>query len=261
MNRLAYGAILALTATAALAPSATANVGGGVPATGVASEAPAAPAATPEPAATPTVSVTRAVNLTRSQTRSVQRRVNVRADGKIGAKTRSAIRRYQSRQDLTRTGRPNLETLRKMRLGFANTIERRMTTSAHSAVPTATSAAIGTALSAAQTAIGTPYRSGGTSTGGFDCSGLMVWAFQQAGVKLPRTSFEQYRLGSTVAKAEIQTGDLVFFSTAGSGASHVGIATSSTKVISATTSGVKEHEIDDSYWGRHYVGAKRLPAS
>lgn len=259
MNRLAYGATLALLAAAVLAPSAGATVGGGVPTTGVPVEAPATTEAAPTTAAVaPKVSPTRAVTLTRSQTRSVQRRVNVRADGKIGAKTRSAIRRYQVRRDLTPTGRPNLETLRKMRLKFADTIERRMTTGAHAAVPTASSAALTTALAAVQSAIGTPYRSGGTTTAGFDCSGLMVWAFKQAGITLPRTSFEQYELGGTVAKAEIQVGDLVFFDSAGSGASHVGIATGPTTVISATSSGVMEHRIDSGYWASHYVGARRL---
>lgn len=273
MNRLAYGATLALIVTAVLTPSASADVGGGTPTTGVASEAPAAPAdpavaapaaGTPAPdAVAPQVSTTRSVSLTRSQTRSVQRKVNVRPDGKIGAKTRSAIRRYQARRDLTRTGRPNLETLRTMRLAFAATIERRLSkaTNAHASVPNATPAALANALSAAQSAIGTPYRNAGTTTAGFDCSGFTVWAFEKAGIELPRTSFEQYRLGTEVAQEEIQVGDLVFFSSAGPGASHVGIATSATTVISATSSGVKEHQIDDSYWGSRYVGAKRLTAA
>ncbi|MBF6621732.1 MAG: C40 family peptidase [Patulibacter sp.] len=257
MNRLAYGATLALIVTAVLAPSASADVGGGTPIAGAASAA--APAA-PAPAVAPQVSTTRSVSLTRRQTRSVQRRVNVRPDGKIGAKTRSAIRRYQARRDLKTTGRPNLETLRTMRLAFADAIERRMSksTSAHASVPDATPAALAGALAATQSAIGSPYRSGGTTTAGFDCSGLMVWAFQKAGVKLPRTSFEQYRLGTAVAQEEIQVGDLVFFSSAGPGASHVGIATSPTTVISATSSGVKQHQVDDGYWGSRYVGARRI---
>lgn len=255
MNRLAYGATLALVLTAVLAPSATAaDVGGGTPITGVESEAASTTAA---PAAV-AVSTTRAITLTKTQTRSVQRKVNVRPDGKIGAKTRTAIRKYQARRDLTPTGRPNLETLRKMRLAFASTIERRLSSTSHSAAPAATSAALGTAIAAAQSATGTPYRYGGTTTSGFDCSGLTVWAFKQAGVDLPRTSFDQYKLGSDVAKAEIQAGDLVFFSSAGTGASHVGVATGATTVISATNSGVMEHRIDSGYWASYYVGARRL---
>lgn len=259
MNRLAYGATLALVLTAVLAPSATAaDVGGGTPITGVASEATSATTTAP---AEVKVSTTRSVSLTKTQTRSVQRKVRVRPDGKIGAKTRVALRKYQARRDLTPTGRPNLETLRKMRLAFATTIERRMSSTAHSAAPAATTAALGTAIAAAQSANGTPYRYGGTTTAGFDCSGLMVWAFKQAGVDLPRTSFDQFEIGTDVAKADIQAGDLVFFSSAGAGASHVGIATGPTTVISATNSGVMEHRIDSGYWASYYVGAKRLAAA
>ena len=50
----------------------------------------------------------------------------------------------------------------------------------------------------------------------------------------------------------------VFFNANGPGASHVGIATSNSTVISATTHGVREHAISDSYWGSHYVGARRV---
>src|SRR5690606_24511603 len=108
----------------------------GTPITGVEPEAASTTAA---PAAV-AVSTTRAITLTKTQTRSVQRKVNVRPDGKIGAKTRTAIRKYQARRDLTPTGRPNLETLRKMRLAFASTIERRLSSTSHSAAPAATSA-------------------------------------------------------------------------------------------------------------------------
>lgn len=84
----------------------------------------AAPAVTPP--ASPRVKVTKTVRLTRSQTRSVQRRVGVRPDGAIGARTRSAIRRYQSRKKLMRTGRPNIQTLRAMGLKLAERIAARM---------------------------------------------------------------------------------------------------------------------------------------
>jgi cell wall-associated NlpC family hydrolase len=104
--------------------------------------------------------------------------------------------------------------------------------------------------------IGTPYAYGGTTRAGFDCSGLVVYAFRQAGVSLPRTSFAQFGAGSAVSRANIQAGDLVFFNANGPGASHVGIATSNSTVISATTHGVREHAISDSYWGSHYVGAR-----
>jgi peptidoglycan DL-endopeptidase CwlO len=78
------------------------------------------------------------------------------------------------------------------------------------------------------------------------------------GLELPRSSFAQYALGTAVEPGGVQAGDLVFFDTAGPGASDVGIASSPTTAISATTHGVREHPIGGSYWGAHYVGARRL---
>jgi peptidoglycan DL-endopeptidase LytE len=74
--------------------------------------------------------------------------------------------------------------------------------------------------------IGTSYRSGGKSKGGFDCSGLMLYTFGTYNVQLPRTSAEQAQFGTTITKAEAQKGDLIFFSTNGSGSiNHVGMIT------------------------------------
>ena len=94
--------------------------------------------------------------------------------------------------------------------------------------------------------------------GGWDCSGLTQWAMAKAGISLPRTSYSQFGVGTPVERAAIQAGDLVFFDTDGTGASHVGIATGPGSVISATTHGVMEHAISGGYWGAHYVGARRV---
>ena len=64
--------------------------------------------------------------------------------------------------------------------------------------------------------------------------------------------------GTPVARETIQAGDLVFFDANGPGASHVGIATSNTTAISATSHGVREHATTGSYWGSHYYGARRV---
>jgi peptidoglycan DL-endopeptidase CwlO len=80
-----------------------------------------------------------------------------------------------------------------------------------------------------------------------------------AGISLPRTSYSQFGMGVAVERGFIQAGDLVFFDTDGSGASHVGIATSNATVISATaSSGVREHGVSGPYWGSRYVGARRV---
>jgi peptidoglycan DL-endopeptidase CwlO len=122
------------------------------------------------------------------------------------------------------------------------------------------SAGTSAAVAAARGAIGTPYAYAGNGPGSYDCSGLTVFAMQQAGISLPRTSYSQFGVGTPIDQASIAAGDLVFFDTDGSGASHVGIATSNATVISATqSSGVMEHAISgDSYWGPRYVGARRV---
>jgi murein DD-endopeptidase MepM/ murein hydrolase activator NlpD len=128
------GVSFSATAPAAAAPAATAP-----PATASSSPAPAPPAegapAAAAPAASPAVPVTRTVPLTRTQTKSVQRKVRVRPDGVLGSRTQVAIRRYQSRRALMRTGRPNLQTLRDMKLAFAEKIAARLSSTAHAAVP------------------------------------------------------------------------------------------------------------------------------
>jgi cell wall-associated NlpC family hydrolase len=270
VKRLTTGAAVALLMMLAGAPAATAQTGGGTSVAPTTSTTPSDGSTTPadpsQPAAPATsVSPTKTVKLTRSQTKRVQKRVHVKADGAVGARTRTAIKRYQAKRKLTRTGRPNLETIKAMKMPFVAQVEAKLsgtgTTSGDGTTTPAAAGDVAAAIEAARGAIGTPYASGGNDTSGFDCSGLMVYAFKKAGISLPRTSFEQYEVGTAVDKAAIQPGDLVFFSTAGAGASHVGIATSATTVISATTKGVMEHRIDDSYWGAAYVGARRVGAS
>jgi cell wall-associated NlpC family hydrolase len=114
------------------------------------------------------------------------------------------------------------------------------------------------AVRAARSHIGAGYAMGASGPGAFDCSGLMIAAFARAGVELPHSSHAQFALGRAVARADIRAGDLVFFDTAGPGASHVGVATHGGRVISATSSGVMEHSMSDAYWGSSYVGARRL---
>ena len=113
-------------------------------------------------------------------------------------------------------------------------------------------------LDTARDQIGDGYAFGGSGPDAFDCSGLTAYAFASADVALPHNSHGQAALGRPVARDDIRKGDLVFFSTAGAGASHVGVATSPTTVVSATNSGVMEHSTQDAYWGGHYVTARRV---
>lgn len=108
--------------------------------------------------------------------------------------------------------------------------------------------------------LGVPYRYGGTSTSGFDCSGFVSTVYKNLGVNLPRTSSSMYNVGDKVAKEDLQPGDLVFFNTSGRGISHVGIYYGDGKFIhSQTGQGVSITDINDKwYWGSRYVGAKRV---
>ena len=117
----------------------------------------------------------------------------------------------------------------------------------------------GGVVDAARAQIGDGYAYGGTGPGGFDCSGLTMYAFGKTGVALPHNSQAQAGMGRAVDRKDIRPGDLVFFSTAGPGASHVGIATSRTTVVSATSSGgVMEHSSTDAYWGGTTSTARRI---
>ena len=114
------------------------------------------------------------------------------------------------------------------------------------------------AVTAALSEVGAPYASGAAGPDAFDCSGLTMWALARAGIAAPHSSFAQFAMGSGVARSDIRRGDLVFFDSAGTGASHVALATSPTTAVSATDHGVMTHPIFDAYWGGHYVGARRL---
>jgi cell wall-associated NlpC family hydrolase len=177
---------------------------------------------------------------------AVQRALGVPADGIFGPISRAALRSFQRAHGLLVDGIPGPQSLAA--LGLSGSL--RTTSGVGGGVPAA--------VAAARSKLGSAFALGGTGPTAFDCSGLVQWAMRQAGVTLPRTSFAQFGVGSPVPSSQIRSGDLVFFNTDGPGASHVGIATAANSVISATNHGVREHTIFGPYWGRHYVGARRV---
>ncbi len=100
-------------------------------------------------------------------------------------------------------------------------------------VPAAVTAG-SSALKAALTRLGRPYRYGASGPSAFDCSGLVYWSYRQIGISLPRSSRAMSRVGTPVARGALRPGDLVFFYRP---VSHVGIYIGDGKVVHASTSG------------------------
>ncbi|MGC8227780.1 NlpC/P60 family protein [Pseudobacillus badius] len=109
--------------------------------------------------------------------------------------------------------------------------------------------------------MGVPYVFGGTTPRGFDCSGFTQYVYKNtAGITLPRTADQQYKVGTAVSKSKLVPGDLVFFAnTYKPGISHVGIYAGNNMVLNATTKqGIALVSLNNSYWGPKYAGAKRV---
>ncbi|MGH7522558.1 MAG: C40 family peptidase [Gemmatimonadales bacterium] len=128
---------------------------------------------------------------------------------------------------------------------------------------------IGNASGVARTALdalGTPYVWGGTAANGFDCSGLVQWAYAQHGIRLPRMSRDQARSGNEVPPVldALQPGDILLFSARpGGGVTHVGLYVGEQTFIHSATDGVKlsrleSQDPDGAWWVTRWVGARRV---
>lgn len=109
--------------------------------------------------------------------------------------------------------------------------------------------------------LGTPYKWGGTTPSGFDCSGFVYYVLRSNGIKASRTIATMYKQGTPVKKSELQPGDIVFFQgTYKSGLSHVGIYVGDGKFIHSPHSGevVSYANLYSDYYVKHYYGACRM---
>lgn len=110
--------------------------------------------------------------------------------------------------------------------------------------------------------VGVPYRWGGQGPEGFDCSGLVLYSYNNAGLTMPRTSREQFRATAPIRLNEITPGDLVFFNTS-EDASHVGIYVGEGRFVHAPASNraVRLERLDNSYYRQRFLRGGRLPGN
>ncbi|HZY78229.1 MAG TPA: C40 family peptidase [Cyclobacteriaceae bacterium] len=120
-------------------------------------------------------------------------------------------------------------------------------------------------ISTARTYMGTPYKYGGTTRSGMDCSGLTINAFRSINLSLPRSAEDQAGVGEKVKQKDLQPGDLVFFATGKRRrkVTHVGLVTDArrgnVRFIHASTSlGVIETDLAQDYYAKRYRLARRI---
>jgi cell wall-associated NlpC family hydrolase len=120
-------------------------------------------------------------------------------------------------------------------------------------------------ISTARTYMGTPYKYGGTTRAGMDCSALTIHAFNSINLSLPRSAEDQATVGEKIKQKELQPGDLVFFATGKRRRqiTHVGIVTDvnrkDVRFIHASTSlGVIENYLSMDYYSKRYRAARRI---
>ena len=123
----------------------------------------------------------------------------------------------------------------------------------------------GTVVATARQGLGTPYLWGGTDANGFDCSGLIQYAYAQAGIDIPRRSVDQAQSGVAVDRRveALAPGDILTFAETGGDVSHVGIYLGDSDFIHSASSGVRVSSINSTapearWWITRWVGARRV---
>jgi cell wall-associated NlpC family hydrolase len=145
---------------------------------------------------------------------------------------------------------------------FANDVNKLIDAGTTSPVdiPVDADGRVQTLLKRALALLGTPYRWGGSSTEGFDCSGLVGYVFRSTlGIELPRVSRDMANSGELVDRAKLSPGDLVFFGRRGR-VDHVGIYVGEGQFVHAPRTGrdVTVSRLDSGYWSGKYLEARRV---
>ena len=122
-----------------------------------------------------------------------------------------------------------------------------------------------TVIQTARSYTGTPYRYGGTTRSGMDCSALVYHSFYSVGVTMPRISADQSKMGKSIRTNEIKPGDILFFATGKKkkGVTHSGIVTETSRgdvrfIHSSTSLGVSEDYLSNRYWSNAFLFARRI---
>lgn len=118
------------------------------------------------------------------------------------------------------------------------------------------------AVRSAQTQVGKLYRSGGSSPRtGFDCSGLIWWAYRQHGVNVPRVTTDQARAGYAVSRSQARPGDILVFKTSsGSRGLHTALYAGQGRFIHSPSTGkrIRYDKMNNSYWSKKLIRIRRV---
>ncbi|MFI8494709.1 NlpC/P60 family protein [Peribacillus butanolivorans] len=161
----------------------------------------------------------------------------------FGTVTKSSVVKFQKRKGLKADGIVGSNTYKALGITKKNAQQANSYSSAK-------------LVSNAKKHLNVPYVWGGSSPKGFDCSGFVKYVFKESSnVTMPRTVGEVYKKGKKVSSPK--AGDLVFFETYKSGASHMGIYIGGNQFIhSSSSKGVSITSMNNSYWSDRYIGAK-----
>ena len=191
----------------------------------------------------------------------VQRALGISADGDYGPVTVRAVRAFQGRHGLLVDGQVGPHTAAALHVRLSGPVTQyphgggTSSTPSHHHTSSAPSGVGARAALLARDYLGVPYRWGGSSPSGFDCSGLVYFVYGRLGVSLPRVTYSQWSAGRHVLRSELAPGDLVFFY----GQSHVGIYIGGGRFIHAPHTGTSVRIDSLSGWySSEYDGAVRV---